>query len=149
MLNEDERNKCLGEIEILKSLDHPNIIKYYNSFLEEKELFIILEWADKGDLKKLIRKHDKENEKMDEIKIVEYLKQLSSALYYMHDKRILHRDLKPANILYFSEGLKLADLGLGRTLSDETHMAYSRVGTPLYMAPEVIKNKIDYSKQRV
>jgi serine/threonine protein kinase len=60
----------------------------------------------------------------------------------MHEKRIIHRDLKPANILIFSDGiLKLGDLGLGRYMSDETFKAFSQVGTPLYMSPEVIRNE--------
>lgn len=59
----------------------------------------------------------------------------------MHEKRIIHRDLKPANILIFSDGsFKLGDLGLGRYMSDETFKAFSKVGTPLYMSPEVIRN---------
>lgn len=59
----------------------------------------------------------------------------------MHEKRIIHRDLKPANILTFSDGLlKLGDLGLGRYMSDETFKAFSKVGTPLYMSPEIIRN---------
>jgi serine/threonine protein kinase len=73
------------------------------------------------------------------VKIIEYTRQLASALQHMHDKRIIHRDLKPANILIFSDGnLKLGDLGLGRYMSDETFKAFSKVGTPLYMSPEVI-----------
>lgn len=136
-MNESERAKCLGEVKLLQSLDHPGIVKYLDSFITENKLFIAIEWADKGDLKKLIRKHEQEKEKIDENIIFEYLKILSSALLYMHKKRIMHRDLKPANILYFSDGVKVGDLGLGRYMSDSTCMAYSKVGTPLYMAPEV------------
>ena len=58
----------------------------------------------------------------------------------MHEKRIMHRDLKPANIFIDTEGkLKLGDLGLGRAMSSQTLEAYSRVGTPLYMSPEVLE----------
>jgi NIMA (never in mitosis gene a)-related kinase len=58
----------------------------------------------------------------------------------MHEKRIMHRDLKPANIFIAANGaLKLGDLGLGRDFSSQTIEAYSRVGTPLYMSPEVLK----------
>jgi serine/threonine protein kinase len=58
----------------------------------------------------------------------------------MHDKRIMHRDLKPANIFISMDGaLKVGDLGLGRLFSSETIEAYSKVGTPLYMSPEVNK----------
>jgi serine/threonine protein kinase len=66
------------------------------------------------------------------------LLQVGSALNHMHEKRIMHRDLKPANIFISSDGsLKVGDLGLGRVFSSETIEAYSKVGTPLYMSPEV------------
>lgn len=64
--------------------------------------------------------------------------QIAMALKHMHDKRIMHRDLKPANIFLSSDDtLKVGDFGLGRSLSEETVEAYSKVGTPLYMSPEV------------
>lgn len=57
----------------------------------------------------------------------------------MHEKRIMHRDLKPANIFISqNHNLKVGDLGLGREFSSETIEAYSKVGTPLYMSPEVL-----------
>jgi serine/threonine protein kinase len=60
----------------------------------------------------------------------------------MKNKRIMHRDLKPANIFISSDGsLKVGDLGLGRQLSSQTIEAYSRVGTPLYMSPEVLNGE--------
>ena len=60
----------------------------------------------------------------------------------MHGKRIMHRDLKPANIFIDNDGdLKIGDLGLGRQLSSQTYAAFSRVGTPLYMSPEVLQGK--------
>lgn len=74
-------------------------------------------------------------------KIITSIKELGSALMHMHERRIIHRDLKPANILIFGDGtLKLGDLGLGRYMSNETCKAFSKVGTPLYMAPEVIRD---------
>lgn len=122
-------------------MDHPNIVKYLDSFIAENELYIAIEWADKGDLKRFIKRYNQEGDKIEEVKIIEYTRQLACALHHMHEKRIIHRDLKPANILMFSEGtLKLGDLGLGRYMSDETFKAFSKVGTPLYMSPEVIRN---------
>lgn len=123
-------------------MDHPNIVRYLDSFIFENELYIAIEWADKGDLKRFIRKCNQEGDKVDDFRIIEYTRQLASALNHMHDKRIIHRDLKPANILIFSDGIfKLGDLGLGRYMSDETFKAFSQVGTPLYMSPEVIRNE--------
>lgn len=109
--------------------------------MKDNELYIAIEWADKGDLKRSIKRYNQEGDKIEEIKIIEYTRQLASALHHMHEKRIIHRDLKPANVLTFSDGnLKLGDLGLGRYMSDETFKAFSKVGTPLYMSPEVIRN---------
>ena len=76
---------------------------------------------------------------MDEARIWEYLTQIASGIDHMHSKRIMHRDLKPANIFITADGtLKLGDLGLGRFFSSQTYEAFSRVGTPLYMSPEVL-----------
>ena len=77
-----------------------------------------------------------------EKRIVEYVHQIASALEHMHQKRIMHRDLKPANIFIDNNGnLKVGDLGLSRQLSSQTFEAFSRVGTPLYMSPEVLQGK--------
>jgi serine/threonine protein kinase len=66
--------------------------------------------------------------------------QIASALQHLLDKRVMHRDLKPANIFIDSnDELKLGDLGLGRDFSSQTMEAFSRVGTPLYMSPEVLQ----------
>jgi serine/threonine protein kinase len=141
MMDQKQREKCLQEVKLLQSVDHPNIVKYLDSFISENELYIAIEWADKGDLKKFIKKTHQEGDKIDEFRIIEYTKQIGAALLHMHEKRIIHRDLKPANILIFSDGtFKLGDLGLGRYMSDETFKAFSKVGTPLYMSPEVIRN---------
>jgi len=128
----------LQEVNFLRTVDHPNIIKFLDYFVLETELYIAIEWADKGDLKRYLKKVSQESDKIEEYRIIEFTKQLASALFHMHEKRIIHRDLKPANILIFSNGkLKLGDLGLGRHMSEETFKAFSKVGTPLYMAPEV------------
>lgn len=140
MMDPKQREKCLKEVRLLESLDHPNIIKYLDSFIDSNQLFISIEWAEKGDLKKLIKKHQADELPLDEKKIWEYLYQIASALKHMQEKRIMHRDLKPANIFLVSDGsLKLGDLGLGRFMSSQTIEAFSRVGTPLYMSPEVLK----------
>ena len=140
MMDPKQREKCLKEVRLLESLDHPNIIKYLDSFIESNQLFIAIEWAEKGDLKKVIKTAQSEGQQIDEKIIWQYLYQIASALKHMQDKRIMHRDLKPANIFLVADGtLKLGDLGLGRFMSSQTIEAFSRVGTPLYMSPEVLK----------
>ena len=135
-----QRDKCLKEVSLLESLKHPNIINYLDSFIEENELLIAIEWAEKGDLKRVIKRAQADELPIEELKIWEYMYQIASALKHMQEKRIMHRDLKPANIFITADGtLKLGDLGLGRFLSSQTIEAFSRVGTPLYMSPEVLK----------
>jgi NIMA (never in mitosis gene a)-related kinase len=132
----------LQEVELLESLDHPHIIKYLDSFIDQNDMYIAVEWAERGDLKRVIRHARTESEHLDEIKVWEYVWQIASALEHMKSKRIMHRDLKPANIFISGEGLlKVGDLGLGRQLSSQTIEAYSRVGTPLYMSPEVLNGE--------
>ena len=139
MTDAKQREKWLKEVKLLQSLDHPSIIRYLDSFIEDNDLYIAVEWAEKGDLKYIIKRAIQEDSHLDENKIWEYISQMASALQHMHEKRIMHRDLKPANIFIDSDGtLKLGDLGLGRAMSSQTFEAYSRVGTPLYMSPEVL-----------
>jgi serine/threonine protein kinase len=115
-----------------------------NWFIDNKlnELFIAVEWAEKGDLKLLIKKAIEEDIYFKERQIWDYIHQIASALKHMHEKRIMHRDLKPANIFIDGQSnLKVGDLGLSRQLSSQTFEAFSRVGTPLYMSPEVLQGK--------
>ena len=56
MMDPKQRDKCLKEVQLLQSLDHPHIIRYLDSFIEENELYIAVEWAEKGDLKRIIKK---------------------------------------------------------------------------------------------
>ena len=101
-----------------------------------------MEWAEKGDLKLVIKKAMEEDINFPEKRIVEYISQIAGALQHMHEKRIMHRDLKPANIFIDNNtDLKIGDLGLSRQLSSQTFEAFSRVGTPLYMSPEVLQGK--------
>lgn len=74
--------------------------------------------------------------------IVRFMIHIASGIDHMHKNRIMHRDLKPANILIDSSGsLKIADLGLGRIIGSQTLEVYSKVGTPLYMSPELLKGE--------
>lgn len=124
----------------MQSVNHENIIQYLDAFLDGNELCIVFEWAEAGDLKRQIRKAREKDIPFHERIVWKYFSQLCDAVEYMHDKRIMHRDIKPANIFLTLQGVvKVGDLGLGRYLSEDTVQAHSKVGTPLYMAPEVLK----------
>jgi serine/threonine protein kinase len=134
------RNKVLKEVRLLESLDHPNIVSYLDSYLEGSELVIVFEWAAAGDLKRQVRKAQERRVMFEERVIWKYFSQICEAIRHMHSRRVIHRDLKPANIFLTLEGqVKVGDLGLGRALSDNTMEAHSKVGTPLYMSPEVLR----------
>ena len=66
MMDPKQREKCLKEVKLMQPLDHPNIIKYLDSFIYNNELLIVTEWAEKGDLKRLIKTHESEKIPFDE-----------------------------------------------------------------------------------
>eukprot|EP00002_Diphylleia_rotans_P035163 TRINITY_DN7648_c0_g1_i1.p1 TRINITY_DN7648_c0_g1~~TRINITY_DN7648_c0_g1_i1.p1 ORF type:complete len:248 (+),score=46.34 TRINITY_DN7648_c0_g1_i1:169-912(+) len=143
MMDPKARSDCLKEAQLLQSLNHPNIVKYYDSFIESNQLNIILELAEFGDLGDMINKAKKSNTLFMEKVIWGFFSQISAAVSHMHENRVMHRDIKPNNIFIASGSgndvsLKLGDLGLSRYFSSKTMEVFSLVGTPVYMSPERI-----------
>ncbi|KAJ3211577.1 Serine/threonine-protein kinase Nek7 [Clydaea vesicula] len=131
MMDVKARNDCIKEIDLLRSLDHINVVRHFESFIEGNELVIVLEMADAGDLSKMIKHFKTQGRSIPERTIC--------GLQHMHSRRIMHRDIKPANVFITAQGIaKLGDLGLGRFFSNNTVEAHSLVGTPYYMSPERI-----------
>ncbi|KAM3182368.1 Serine/threonine-protein kinase 36 [Hymenolepis weldensis] len=125
------------EIEIMKSLNHPNIIGIVDAFETPKEMVAVTEYAE-GDLFQILE----DDRCLPEDVIQSIAAQLVSALYYLHANRILHRDMKPQNILLGHGGVvKLCDFGFARAMSFNTLVLTSIKGTPLYMAPEIVEER--------
>ncbi|KAM7538319.1 hypothetical protein Aperf_G00000070012 [Anoplocephala perfoliata] len=125
------------EIEIMKSLNHPNIIGIVDAFETPKEMVAVTEYAE-GDLFQILE----DDRSLPEDVIQSIAAQLVSALYYLHANRILHRDMKPQNILLGHGGVvKLCDFGFARAMSFNTLVLTSIKGTPLYMAPEIVEER--------
>lgn len=140
MMDPQARVDCLREVKILQSLEHPNIIKCFNSFIQDNELVIILEWAEAGDLGLALKSRAQSGAQFPQEQVHKLFSQICSAMVHMHNRRMMHRDLKPHNIFIAGDGnLKLGDLGLSRYFSSRTLQAMSTVGTPCYMSPECIK----------
>ena len=122
------------EIEIMRRLNHKNIVKLYDKIYTEKHIFLIMELCD-GDLNNYIKKN-----KLSENNIKEIMKQLIEVLKFVMDNNIVHRDLKPHNILINEDGtLKLADFGFAKEFK-ETLLTDTVCGSPLYMAPEILNH---------
>ncbi|WIA30784.1 hypothetical protein OEZ86_000843 [Tetradesmus obliquus] len=141
-----KRERCIKEVHLLQQLSHPNIITMFDAFVDGDQLVIITEWAPGGDLKRLIRRMGEAGRSFNEPEIWLYFSQILDGLRGMHASRILHRDIKPANVLVCAAGvLKLGDLGLGRKMGPQTVDVATKVGTPYYCSPEVVKGvKYDF-----
>jgi NIMA (never in mitosis gene a)-related kinase len=138
----DEANK---EVILLQQLQHPNIIQIFDHFSDDKFLYIVMEFADGGDLQQKIKSQS--STPFEEDFIINIFAQLAFALFECKKKNIIHRDIKPQNIFLTKKGqVKLGDFGAGRLLDSINQMATTIIGSPCYMAPEVI-NKQPYSFQ--
>jgi len=127
------------EIQILRQLNHPNIIKYFGSFVEESAVNIVMEYAEGGDLHRLLRTQRDKGKHMSEKEVWRYAFELSAAIAYLHEHNIIHRDIKCMNVfLSKDKRVKLGDLGASKITGDAA-MQLTRVGTPLYLAPELVR----------
>lgn len=137
----EEINDIRREIALLSQLQgNSNIIRYFGSHLNETHLWIVMEFAENGSVRDLLTYHKTLEEKWVSIITREVL----VGLRYMHGQGIIHRDVKAANILLSKEGhVKLCDFGIART-GTSVNQRYSTVGTPYWMAPEVIDESSVY-----
>ncbi|CAD8068573.1 unnamed protein product [Paramecium primaurelia] len=143
-LSEKEKISALREAELLKSLDHPNIVQYMGSFADSSQLIILMEYCEEGDLQYHIkkRKQGKQIQYFPEKMILNWFIQQLFALQFIHSKKILHRDIKTSNIFLTSNGtVKLGDFGVSKVLESTIDQASTVAGTPYYMSPEVCENK--------
>lgn len=142
-----EREESVNEIRILASIHHPNIIRYRDSFIEGTTLYIIIDYADGGDLSVTIGNNRDRGTRMDEDYIWAVFIQIALGVEYLHRNRVLHRDLKSSNV-FLSSGIpvnvRIGDLGVAKLLKNSS--AYTQVGTPFYISPE-IWNHVPYNEK--
>eukprot|EP00758_Cryptobia_borreli_P014755 Tbor_TRINITY_DN5954_c4_g1::TRINITY_DN5954_c4_g1_i4::g.19320::m.19320/K08857/NEK1_4_5; NIMA (never in mitosis gene a)-related kinase 1/4/5 len=135
-----ERESAKHEISMLRKQDHPNITHYVDHFEHKGSLYIVMEYANGGDLYTKIKSQG--GVRFTEKEILNYFSQILLALEHLHNKRILHRDLKPQNVFLTQDGiLKLGDFGLSTVLMNTCDMKRTQCGTPYYFSPELCMNK--------
>ncbi|KAL0904969.1 hypothetical protein M5K25_027136 [Dendrobium thyrsiflorum] len=135
---QEDLNIIMQEIDLLKNLNHKNIVKYLGSLKTKTHLHIILEYVENGSLANIIKPSN--FGPFPETLVPVYISQVLEGLVYLHEQGVIHRDIKGANILTTKEGLvKLADFGVATKLNEADLNTHSVVGTPYWMAPEVIE----------
>ena len=125
----------MKEVEILKSISHPNIIKLYDVIEDDRSIHLVMEYANGGSLQQNLRIKSK---KLDPKETKRIFKQIVDAVKYLHSINIYHRDIKLENILLdYRRNVKLIDFGFS-IIWKANHKLKMFCGTPWYMAPEIV-----------
>jgi len=132
------------EIAIMKMMDHPNIIKLFETFEDHRNIYLVMELCNGGELFDRII----ESGHFTEVQAAILMQQIIRAIYYMHENKVCHRDLKPENFLFTTKEsidkntLKIIDFGLSCTY-EAGQVLTTKAGTPYYVAPQVLAGKYD------
>ena len=141
--NENKANieDAKNEARILKQLEYKYIVKCFDSFEENNSLNIVMEYCERGDLSSFLKEYKQKNKYLSENIIWKFFIQISLGLAYIHHHKILHRDLKTLNIFLTKNlDVKIGDLGVAKILQNTLH-AYTFIGTPFYLSPEICEEK--------
>jgi len=138
-ISKNNFDELIKEVDIISSLDHPNIIKFYETYNDKFYFHIVMELCRGKDLLYRIYKN-----KMDEKNICLIIMKILHSISYCHSKGIIHRDLKPENIIFetpdLDSDIKIIDFGLSKKIQNNEKL-HSILGTPYYVAPEVLNKE--------
>ena len=136
----------MREVNLMIKLDHPNIIKLYEVYETDKNIYLIMELCTGGELFDRIVENTENGKQFTEKEAANIFKQMMSAINYCHKNGIVHRDLKPENLLYLNKEenspIKVIDFGMSKRFNPKHYMS-EKVGTAYYISPEVLQGKYD------
>ncbi|KAI8914312.1 kinase-like domain-containing protein [Gorgonomyces haynaldii] len=131
------KDMIVNEIRIMKESQHPSIVNYVDSFLVKDSLWVVMEYMEGGMLTDII-----EREKFTEPQIATICLETLRGLNHLHQRNIIHRDIKSDNVLLDLKGrVKISDFGYSAKLTNDRSRRATLVGTPFWMAPEVVSQK--------
>eukprot|EP01043_Picozoa_sp_COSAG02_P041781 COSAG02_NODE_3494_length_6656_cov_2.237151_3_plen_304_part_01 len=141
-LNSKEQTEAVSEVILLRKVRHPNIVKYYDSFIDGKSLYIVMEYAVGGNLQEWVSRTRSAKKYFEEREVWRVYWEIAQAVSYLHSMKITHRDLTTVNVLLGDHNrVMICDLGVSRVTKGEDMLMKTRVGTPLFLSPEVVMRR--------
>ena len=122
-----------NEVKIMRKINHDNILKLYKVIKKNDKIYLILEYCNGGDLSNYIKNRINSYDN-------KFFHQILEGLKYLYNHKILHRDIKPQNILIHNNNIKISDFGFAKSF-EKTELITTFCGSPLYMAPEILKDR--------
>lgn len=134
------RDTAVREAVALRRVRHPNVVRFRQVFVRSGWLCLVMDFADGGDLCAAVKERARAGIPFEESAVLECFSQVADAVNYVHQMKMVHRDIKSRNVFLCRTGRALlGDFGLVRLLESTCELAHTRVGTPYYLSPEIIR----------